>query len=488
VSRATRRELLGAAALGAAGLAAPPAFARRLVSSRASVGRGRFLDGVASGAPSPSAVTFWSRLTTNNPRSGARLIVARDEDLNHVVATRVVPTGRGVNGTLKARVGKLKPHTEYFYAWESGNDVSPVGRARTLPPPDSRAPLNIAFSSCQHYAIGYFSAHAHAAQQDLDLTIFLGDYIYAERRASIAGDARIDRLDSNDLRSYRRKYQLYRTDEGLRELHRLQSAVHIWDDHEVENNYTDNNPAPTSAQRLAGYRAAFEWLPHTVYRADRHRIYRKFPIGANVELFLLDERQYRSVDEFDKPFRLLGDTQLNWLLKGLASSRATWKIVANQVPIAPMDFGDGQRLDSWGGYDSSRTRLLQEIEQRAIPNVVFITGDAHVYMTNLLSSNPEGFRSNPSYPASAVEYVGGSVTSGGADRPESDVRAANPWTVQYNGRDHGYAHLSASAAELVTEFRRSDLSRPDGATVPFERFHQPAGQAVVNREALAPPV
>jgi phosphodiesterase/alkaline phosphatase D-like protein len=473
--------------VGAAGLAAPPALARRLVSSRASVGRGRFLDGVASGEPSPTAVTFWSRLTTNNPRSGARLIVARDEGLNHVIATRVVPTGRGVNGTLKARVGKLKPHSEYFYAWESGNDVSPVGRARTLPPPDSRQPLNIAFSSCQHYAVGYFSAHAHAAQQDLDLTIFLGDYIYAEHRASTAGDARIDRLDSNDLRSYRRKYQTYRTDDGLRELHRLQSSVHIWDDHEIENNYTDNRPAPTPAQRIAGYRAAFEWLPHTVYPHDRHRIYKKIAIGRDVDLFLLDERQYRTVDENDKPVRLLGDAQANWLLNGLATSRATWKIIANQVPIAPMDFGNGQGSDSWGGYDSSRTTLLQTIESRAIPNVVFITGDAHVFMTNLLSSNADGFRSDPSYPASAVEYVGGSVTSGGGDRPEAEVRSTNPWTQQYNGHDHGYGHLSVSETELVTEYRRSDLTRPDGATVAFERFHQPAGNAVVSRESLAPP-
>jgi phosphodiesterase/alkaline phosphatase D-like protein len=443
---------------------------------------------VASGEPSSAAITFWSRLTTPNPRSGARLIVAHDEGMNKVVATRVVATGRGVNGTLKKRVGKLKPHTEYFYVWESGNDVSEVGRARTLPPPDSNVPLNIAFSSCQHYAVGYFSAHAHAAAQELDLTIQLGDYIYAERRPSIAGDARIDRLDANDLRSYRRKYELYRTDTGLRDLHRLHSMFHIWDDHEVENNYTDNHPAPHPAQRIAGYRAAFEWIPHVVYPSDRHRIYKKVSIGRTVDLFLLDERQYRAVDEFDKPVKLLGDAQADWLLRGLASSRATWKIIANQVPVAPMDFGDGQRPDSWGGYDSSRTRILQEIEARAIPNVVFITGDAHVFMTNLISSNPAAFGASPPGPASAVEYVGGSVTSPGADRPEADVQSANPWTLQYNGRDHGYAHLSASSAELVTEYRRSDLTRPDGATVPFERFHQPAGQASVTRESLAPPV
>ena len=488
MSPSTRRELLGAAAAGAVTLGAPPALARRLVSRRPGIGRGRFLDGVASGEPSSSAITFWSRLTHDNPRSGARLIVARDENLNRVVTTKVVPTGRGVNGTLKARIGKLKPYEEYFYAWESGNDVSPVGRARTLLPPDSHQPLNLAFSSCQRYATGYFSAHAHAAAQDLDLVVFLGDYIYAESKRVVAGDARFERFDSNDLRSFRRKYQLYRTDEGLRELHRLHAAMHIWDDHEVENNYTDNRPAPAVLHRAAGYRAAFEWIPRKVFPSDRHRIYKKISLGRTVDLFLLDERQYRAVDEFDRPVFLLGEEQRRWLMRGLLRSRATWKIIANQVPVAPLDYGNGPRLDSWGGYDSSRTQVLQEIESAGIPNVVFVTGDSHSFMVNLISSNPDGFASNPTHPAAAVEYVGGSITSGGNRLPEDEVRELNPWMQQYNASVNGYSHLAVTSGELVTEYRVSDITRPDGATVPFERFHQPAGSASVTRETLTPPV
>jgi phosphodiesterase/alkaline phosphatase D-like protein len=473
--------------MGAAALSAPPALARQLRSRRPGIGRGRFLDGVASGEPSSKAITFWSRLTHDNPRSGARLIVARDENLNRVVKTKVVPTGRGINGTLKTRVGNLEPYEEYFYAWESGNDVSPVGRARTLPPPSSRQPLNLMFSSCQRYSTGYFSAHAHAAAQDYDLLVFLGDYVYAEGKRFTAGDARVDRFDANDLRSFRQKYQLYRTDEGLRELHRLHAGVHIWDDHEVENNYTDNRPAPAALHRAAGYRAAFEWVPRRVYPTDRTRIYKKIAIGRTVDLFLLDERQYRAVDEFDRPVRLLGDTQKRWLMNGLLRSRATWKIIANQVPVAPLDYGDGPRLDTWGGYDASRTELLQEIETAGIPNVVFVTGDAHSFMVNLISSNPDGFASDPNHRAAAVEYVGGSITSAGNNLPEDDVRAQNPWMLQYNAVDHGYAHLAVGPTELVTEYRRSDMTRPDGATEVFERFHQPAGQAAVTRETLAPP-
>ena len=474
---ATRRELLAAAAASGLLLAAPPTAARRLLSSRAGLGLGRFRDGVASGEPSASAITFWSRLRTDNPRSGARLIVSRDDDMRRTAAVRVVPTGRAIDWTLKARVGGLEPSTEYFYLWQSGNDVSPIGRARTLPHPSSRDPVRLAFSSCQHYAHGHFTPHADAAAQDLDLCVFLGDYVYAERRSPSPLDPRRDTRNANDLRSYRAKYRRYRADPALRELHRLHPMVHIWDDHEVENNYTDNRPAPAELQRAAGYRAAFEWLPRASFKRDRFRLYRRIRLGRTADLFLLDLRQYRAVDAADRPVRLLGDAQRDWLLRSLRASRARWKIIANQVPIAPMDYGSGRRMDSWGGYDDSRERLLAEIERAGIDDVVFFTGDAHAFMVN-------GVASDPASVPSAIEYVCGSVTSPGADRPEAEVRARNPWTRQYNARDHGYGLAALDDGRLVVEYRRSDIARPDGLTVPFERFTQPAGVNDVARQPL----
>ena len=356
----TRRELIGAAAAGAAFAAVPPAFAKRLLSQRAGVGQGRFLDGVASGEPSTTAVTFWSKLTTARPSSGARLIVALDEGMRKVVATAVVPTGRSIDGTLKARIGGLKPHSYYYYVWESRDDASPVGRTRTLVPADSRIDQHLGLSSCQSYAHGYFRPHADAAAQDLDLYVFLGDYIYETRRPASATEPRADPLDSNDLRSYRAKYRIYRSDEALRELHRVHPAVHIWDDHEVANNYTDNRPAPSAAQRSAAYRVAFEWLPRMVFPTERYRIFKRIPLGRTVDLFLLDERQYRTVDDSGNPVRILGEGQMQWLIDGLKTSPAQWKIIANQVQIAPLDFGNGESQDSWGGYPESRARLLAE--------------------------------------------------------------------------------------------------------------------------------
>jgi phosphodiesterase/alkaline phosphatase D-like protein len=480
----TRRELIGAAAAGAAFAAVPPAWAKVLLGGRTGVGPGRFLDGVASGEPGSTAVTFWSKLTTSRPSSGARLIVAKDENLSRTVATAVVPTGRSIDGTLKARIGGLKPHSRYYYVWESGEDVSPVGRTQTLVPAGSGQPQLLAMSSCQAYPSGYFRGHADAAAQNLDLAVFLGDYIYETRR-SVASEPRSDPIDSNDLRSYRAKYRLYRSDQALRELHRVQPAVHIWDDHEVANNYTDNRPAPSPMQRAAAYRVAFEWIPRMVFPSDRYKIYKRISLGATADLFLLDERQYRSVDANNNPVKILGDPQMNWLVGELKASRAQWKIIANQVVIAPMDFGNGEGQDSWGGYDDSRTHLLGEIERAGVQNVVFYSGDAHVFMANLLASDPSAL-SDPSHRPAGVEYVSGSITSGGADHVESEVEGRNPWCRQYNGANHGYGLVSAGA-ELVTEYRRSDILDPAGSTTTFERFTQPAGENNFSRQSSPKP-
>jgi alkaline phosphatase D len=190
------------------------------------------------------------------------------------------------------------------------------------------------------------------------------------------------------------------------------------------------------------------------------------------------------VDDNDRPVKLLGDAQRQWLIDGLKSSKATWKVIANAVVIAPLDYGDGPRMDNWGGYESTRTQLLGELERAGIDNVVFASGDAHVYMTNLLASDADALARDPSRKPAAVEYVGGSVTSPGTQRNEADVQARNPWNRQFNSYYHGYANMKLDGSTLVTEYRASDIARPDGGTFTFDRFTQPAGTNSVSRERL----
>jgi phosphodiesterase/alkaline phosphatase D-like protein len=486
VRRTTRREIVVAATASALGASVPPAWGR-LTSRRAGIGRGTFLDGVASGEPSSVAVTFWSRIRTDHPRSGARLVVATDEGMEGVVATAVVPTGRGVNWALKTRIGGLKPHTEYFYQWHSSNAESPVGRTRTAPPKGSQTAVRVGYSSCQFYNAGYFSAHAHAATQEMDLYVFLGDYVYEHGKVT-EDTVRLDNIDAVDLATYRRKYLRYRQDPGLRELHRLHPMVHIWDDHEVFNNYSANNPPPAASQRTAGYRASFEWLPRMVMPTDRFRIYRRRSLGAFVELFMLDTRQYRTGFGDGQPKHILDEAQFEWLIKGLTTSKARWKVVCNQVVITRDPFGTGESTDQWDGFPDDRQRLLGAIESAGVRDVIFITGDAHVFLCSLLGTDFTQVAVNPARVPAGVEYVGGSVTSRGLIRPEAEARADAPWIQEYNGRDKGYAIFAADGTQLITEYRTSDLTSSAGATRTIERFVQPAGtNRISSRESSATP-
>jgi phosphodiesterase/alkaline phosphatase D-like protein len=479
----SRRELIVSATATGAFAAVPPAWGKAAKPRRARVGPGAFRDGVATGEPSTTAVTFWSRLTTGRPRSGARLVVARDAGMRKVEATAVVPTGRALNGSLKARIGGLDPAREYFYCWESGTDVSPIGRTRTAPPRDSNQPVRIAFSSCQQYARGFFGAHADAAAlQDVDLYLFLGDYIY--ERGVPGGDIRVDPIWADSLRSYRRKYELYRSDDALRELHRSHPTAHIWDDHEIANNYSNRNPHLSPAQRQAGYRAAFEWLPRMTYARDRHRIYKRLSYGRMADVFLLDERQYRTGEGDGQPRRMLGDGQMSWLIDGLRRSRARWKIIAQQVRVAPFGPG-GRNMDAWAGYPEDRVRLLSAIEAAGIQNVVFLTGDQHVFMASVLSSDFEEMAEGRRRGA-ATEYLGGSVTSPGADRDENEVRSESPWIVQYNGLQHGYARMDLSDDALVMDYVACDVANPGAPSVPFERLVQPVNSSLIERHAPPP--
>jgi alkaline phosphatase D len=479
----SRRELVVSAVAAGSFAAVPPAWGRALKPRRARVGPGRFVDGVASGEPSPTAVTFWSRLTTERPRSGARLVVARDPGMRRTVATAIVPTGRALGGALKARIGGLDPSREYWYAWESGSDVSPIGRTRTAPPRDSERALRMAFSSCQQYSRGYFGAHADAAAlEDLDLYLFLGDYVY--ERGLTRGGVRTDPVFAAGLNGYRRKYALYRSDDALRELHRLHPTAHVWDDHEVANNYSDNRPPLTPAQRLAGYRAAFEWIPRMTFPRERHRIYKRLGFGRRADVFLLDERQYRTGHGDGQRLRMLGDQQMRWLIEALRSSRATWKVIAQQVRVAPV--GDRAQMDAWDGYPEDRAQILRAVEAAGVDNVVFLTGDQHVFMANVLSPD-FGAMSDGTRPAVATEYVGGSLTSPGQERDEQQVRSESPWVVQYDGARHGYARLDLSDAALVTDYLACDVNSPEAPAIPFERFVQPVNSSVIERHTPPPP-
>ncbi|WP_205699136.1 alkaline phosphatase [Conexibacter sp. SYSU D00693] len=474
--RLTRREITAAGAgLALAAASVPDAWADRLLQRTPRVGPGRFLDGVASGEPSTDAVTFWSRLSTEHQRSGAELVVAKDEGMSQTVARAVVPTTRSVDGSLKVRVDGLEPDTLYWYRWRSADGTSDLGRTKTAKPADSQEQVRLAYSSCQNWPEGFFNGHVDAAKlEPLDLYLFLGDYTYeyGPTAGSVAG--RDDPAPSVDLQTYRDKLRLYRSDPGLRELHRLHPIAHIWDDHEVADNYSDNAPRPSDLQRAAGYQASFEWLPRVPQGGERYRLYRSLPLGGQCEVFLLDQRQYRTGDGDGQARQLLGRQQMDWLKDALRKSTARWKVIANQVMFVPLGVGGaGINDDQWDGYPAEQAELRALLGDAPISNTMFVTGDIHTYFT------AEVLRHGSSGPPVATEYVGGSISSTGfpalAGLESTAITAANPWIAYTNGADHGYAKVDLGTEAATTTYRVGPLDTPGAPQRDLKVYRQPAG-------------
>jgi alkaline phosphatase D len=116
-----------------------------------------------------------------------------------------------------------------------------------------------------------------------------------------------------------------------------------------------------------------------------------------------------------RPGTMLGREQKAWFLSSLEASRATWRIWANSLPLSPMRFdldavGAAAEpmvltTDSWDGYPAERDAVFDHIADRAIGNVVSITGDHHMHFAGL------GLRRNYAGEPACVEFAVAGISS-----------------------------------------------------------------------------
>ena len=130
--------------------------------------------------------------------------------------------------------------------------------------------------------------------------------------------------------------------------------------------------------------------------ADPERIYRSAAYGPSLEVFMLDERSYRGPNSPNRQTALgedpafLGSEQLRWLKRALLASRATWKVIASDMPISLVvpdlnpDVPKGT-YEAWANGDHSipsgreleLASLLSFVKNSAIKNAVWVTADVH---------------------------------------------------------------------------------------------------------------
>ncbi|CAA9440043.1 MAG: Phosphodiesterase/alkaline phosphatase D [uncultured Rubrobacteraceae bacterium] len=457
--------------------------------------------GVASGDPAPDGVVLWTRLAPDPLNGGGlpdreipvRWQVASDENFRQIVRHGTGLARSELAHSMHVEVGGLEPAREYFYRFMAGPEQSTTGRTKTAPAAGaSVSGLTFAFASCQQYEHGYFTAYRRMSEEDLDLVVHLGDYIYeygpGEDDAP-DGNVRAHDRRVSTLQDFRDRYALYRMDEDLQAAHAAFPWIVTPDDHEVENNYADEFPetGPASPdfvqRRAAAYQAYYEHMPlrrSSMPRGPEMPVYRRLTYGDLLEFNVLDTRQYRDdqasgdgrrtpgPESRDPNRTLMGAKQERWLLDGLAASNARWNILAQQVFFAQYDNqgGDGRQfeMDAWDGYAPCRDRIVDFVSERDVENLVVLTGNVHGNWANEILADFD----DPDSPSVGVELVGTSITSGGDGSdvwPGADtVMAENPH-VKFSNNQRGYARCRLTPDAWQTDYRVLPFVKEPGAPI-----------------------
>lgn len=390
--------------------------------------------GVASGDITQGSAVIWSR--SDRP---ARMVLEYAFDDSFRQARRLVGPAALATSDYTARLNLtgLPNDRQLFYrvSFQDINDANitsaPVsGSFRTVP----KAGKDITFvwggdTAGQGWGInpdfGGMKIYAAMRQLKPDFFIHSGDTIYADgpiKSEVKLPDGKIWRNLTTEekskvaetLKEFRGNYIYNLMDENIRRFNAEVPQLVQWDDHETRNNwypnqvisnddrYTVKNVA-VLAQRAK--QAFLEYQPLRLNGSAPAQIYRSFNYGPALAVFMLDERSYRgdnSANRQAKPSAdtaFLGNQQLQWLKQQLLNTKATWKVIASDMPIGlvvpdgatafeAFANGDGPAL----GRELELAELFRFIKQNKIRNVVWLTADVHYAAAHYYDPNRAQFQ------------------------------------------------------------------------------------------------
>jgi alkaline phosphatase D len=380
--------------------------------------------GVQSGDVTGDRAIVWSK--TDRP---ARLIVEYATNEAFRNPRRVLGPAALAESDFTARLDLtgLPGGEEIFYrvTFQDLADTkvmsAPVsGRFRTAP--TGRRTITFAWSGDEagqgwgiNPAWGGMKMYEVMRRANPDFFVHSGDQIYAD--GPIPAEVRLDDGSvwtnlttpakskvAESLAEYRGNFAYNLLDENKRRFCAEVPMLVQWDDHEVRNNWYpgqmlgDERYSVRSASLLAAWakRAMFEYNPYRIDPIDPERVYRSFAYGPSLDVFMLDERSYRGPNSpnrqtsLDADAAFLGPEQMRWLKRALLDSRATWKVIASDMPLSIVvpdlnpDVPKGT-YEAWAnaedgaplGRELELAGLLAFIKANGLKNVVWLTADVH---------------------------------------------------------------------------------------------------------------
>ncbi|MBC6456953.1 alkaline phosphatase D family protein [Actinomadura sp. HBU206391] len=394
----------GGTVLGTGG---PAVAAPSLVRS----GRPRLTHGVQSGDVTANGGVVWAR--SDQP---ARMLVEVSDrpDFKHARTVKgpLLTADTDFTGKtfLKGLPSDRRIHYRVRLEGDRTSSAPTAGGFRT--PPRGRRDLRFVWSgdlAGQGWGInpdlGGYRIFSAMAALDPDFFLCSGDFVYSDgplTETVALPDGRTWRnlvtpekaKVAETLAEYRGQFRYNLLDANLRAFNAAVPMVYQWDDHEVLNNwypgeilddvrYTEKRVDVLAARAR---RAAIEYTP-TAIRSSNGRIYRKIEHGSLLDVFVVDMRTYKDPNGPNTSTSgpgLLGAEQLAWLKRELRASKATWKVIAADLPIG-LVVPDGTAQEGIaqgdGGRPLGREReiadLLSYAKRHRVDNMVWLTTDVH---------------------------------------------------------------------------------------------------------------
>lgn len=522
---AGRRRLLRMAWQGASAaiaLAAMPGLS--VAGPRPRLGADPFTLGVASGDPDAQGAVLWTRLAPDPLNGGGmpdravavRWFVAEDPGMRRLVQRGVAAALPELAHSVHVELQGLQPGRDYFYRFAcDGGEESPVGHFRTPPLPGTRLEqLRIGLTSCQLWNTGYYPVLADIARSDVDLVFHAGDYIYEySPLLNVRGstlDAQRFGGETITLERYRDQYALYKLDPDLQAAHAAHAFAVIWDDHEVQNDYSGITPEKNEVtpeqfitRRSAAYRAFYEHLPmRSAPTANGGlRIHRHLRYGDLAQFTLLDCRQFRppnpcGVGEsarcaaaVDPAASMLGLGQEAWFERAMtAANGMRWNVVVQQLLMAQLRLDKGTERerfwnDAWDGYPLARQRMLQAMQAGGQGNAIVLGGDWHSSFVNDLKLDFD----DPQAAVLATEFIAPAISSGGDETPYGPYYGPsipqNAHIRYFDGDRRGWWKMQLGRETFDAELRFADsVLRRDAGMASTARFRVQHGRAGAVRE------
>ncbi len=432
----SRRRFLMTAAASAAVSIAKPSISR-------AASRPRITHGVQSGDVSTDSGMVWAR--TDRPARMLVDIATSDSfrDARRAVFVDALPES---DFTAKALIDELPSDQDIFYRIQFQDLSSPtilsepaIGRFRTAPSVERSVSFTWSGDTAgQGWGIdesrGGMRGYAAMRKQQPDFFIHCGDSIYADGPIPSTRTLPDGSLWRNlvteekskvaeTLADYRGNYKYNLLDANMRAFNAEVPLIAQWDDHEVVNDWWAEGPRPdaryasnsTLALVARAGRAFHEFMPLRQSLTEPGRIYRKIGYGPLLDVFMLDMRSYRggASDRLQTSYGpdsyLLGPEQMRWLKRELRRSRATWKVIAADLPLGLISSdtaaqGDGPAL----GRELEIAELLTFMRQSGIRNTVWITADMHYTAAHYYDPNAAVFQDFEPF----WEFVSGPLHAG----------------------------------------------------------------------------